>query len=806
MLRVADFKYALRLLKRSPGFTLMTVLVLAGGLAISIYTHAVLGTMLYKALPLPDSDSIVRVLGTREGMPAAIDAYTMSEMRQDIRTLTDVGVYSDQTVQITDEGTSRSVNTTYADINLFQFAGVKPLMGRGFVSGDEVSGAERVAVISYKLWQSVFGGDPDILDKTIRINHNPTRIVGVMPQDFAFPVASAMWLPFSTRELRPTGYIEQTVSAYGRIAKGASLAEANIETDSLLRRTQQQHPRPDADEKNLDGTLVSTFQMAQMGPDGPVIYAILNVVSIFILLLACVNVGNMLLARTNERIREVAVRVALGAPRWRLVMQMMLDSVIMCLTGGALAILLAGWALHATNRFLNSNFEGDLPYWWHWGMDAGTILAGAAFVLLAIALVSALPTYSATRVNANTLLRDGTRGARGRASGRISRILVTIEIVLISVIMLVGSAMAIVAFRAAHVDYGMDITRLLTMPVDLDGEKYAKPEDQLLFFNRTLDAMRRDSDIEAAMVMQDQGERSFAIDDAEYGNADDYPKAMLVVMSGTPTPLATRLVAGRGFDDRDTATGMKSIVVSEALAKAYWPGSSPLGRRVRILQDGKPLEQRIVVGIVGDIRRGDNLLTTDDKTYAALYVPMAQMSIPSAHILARYRGSEQAGRAAMQRAVASIDSYVVPGGVVSYNEVLEKITLMATTMTDLFVRCGLFAILLAMTGIYGLTSNAIVQRTQEIGVRRALGATDQGIIRFFLRQAVRQLAIGFIASGLLSIVLLYLVAQFTGVSAITLVLVAAAVAGIVSALVFLASVIASRRAVSHPPAVSLRYE
>lgn len=806
MLRMADIKYALRLLRKSPGFTLTTILVLAGGLAISIYTNTVLGTMLYKPLPLPDSGSVVRVLGMREGMPAAIDAYTMSEARQDVRTLTDMGVYADQSAQITEEGTARSVNTTYGDVNLFEFAGVRPLMGRAFASGDETLGAERIVVISYKLWQSVFGGDPAILDKTIRIDQKPTRIVGVMPKDFAFPVASAMWLPFSTRELHPTGYVDQTLSAYGRLAKGTSVAEANLEFDSLLTRFQQQHPRPNADEKNLDGSLVSTFQMAQMGPDGPVIYAILNVVSLFILLLACVNVGNMLLARTNERIREVAVRVALGAPRWRLVIQMMLESVIICVVGGVLAVLLAGWALHSTNRFLNSNFEGDLPYWWRWGLDTGTVVAGGVFVLLAIALVSALPTYSATRVNANTLLRDGTRGARGRTSGRISRILVTVEIVLISVVMLVGSAMAIVAYRAAHVDYGMDITRLLTMPVDLQGEKYAKPDDQLLFFNRTLDAMRRDNEIEAAMVMQDQGERQFAIDDAEYGNANDYPKATLVVMSDTPTPLATRLIEGRAFDGRDNATGLKSIVVSESLAHAYWPQGSALGRRIRLIKDGATQEQRIVVGVVGNIRRGDNLLTTDDKTYAALYVPMAQMIVPSAHILARYRGAEQAGRVSMQRAVTSIDGYVVPGGVVSYNELLEKITLMATTMTDLFVRCGIFALLLAMTGIYGLSSNAIVQRTQEIGVRRALGATDQGIVRFFLGQGVRQLAIGFVISGLLSVALLYLVAQFTGVGVVTLALVAIAVAAIVSGLVIVASFVASRRAVAQEPAVSLRYE
>jgi hypothetical protein len=280
-----------------------------------------------------------------------------------------------------------------------------------------------------------------------------------------------------------------------------------------------------------------------------------------------------------------------------------------------------------------------------------------------------------------------------------------------------------------------------------------------------------------------------------------------VVSSESPVPVGTRLIEGRNFDARDSADGLKSVVISQTLAQTYWPGASALGRPIRLVNDaGVVQEQRVVVGVVSDVRRGQDLFTTDRRTFAALYVPLPQAVQSGTNLLVRHRGDEGAARDALYRAVAKLDSYLVPGPVRSYSEMQRKLTLMATTMTDLFVRCGLFALLLAMTGIYGLTSNAIVQRTQEIGLRRAIGASDGSIVALFLRQSGRTLSVGLGASALISFAILYFLAKFAGVGAAALSAVAVAVALSGAALVLLATYISTRRAVAPEPSVALRYE
>lgn len=809
MLYAADFRYALRLLRKSLGFTALTALVLAGGLGISIYTYAVLNTMLYKPLPIPDGGEVVRVSGEREGRLATIGAYELNEIRSaGPRSFAQIGAYqTEAAILSSDDGMARALDGVRAEWNLFEFSGVRPLIGRGFVRDDGIDGAEPVVVIGYTVWQTLFNGAPDVVDKVVRINNTPTRVVGVMPEGFAFPTSATVWLPLNEPAMHPTGYTDESLDVYARLRKGVTRDTASSELSALLERVQRENPRTKAKEDALDAIRVLTFQEMQTYPDGPLVFGVLNTVSVFILLLACVNVGNMLLARTNERLREIAIRVALGAPRLRLMFQMMLESVLICAIGGVCAIAIAAWALHATNGFMMTSLEGHLPYWWNWGLDLRSTAAGLLFVLLAVALVSALPTYSATSINSNTILRDGTRGARGRTSGRISRALVTLQIVLISVIMVVGSSMAIIAYRAAHIDFGIDTTRLLTMSIALPESTYPSQDKQALFFERFLSQLRSDQAIEAAMISSSLGETRFAVDDREYHDIDDYPIATAITMSDSPQPLGSRILDGRMFDSRDAADGLQTAIISETMARTYWPGESALGRRLRLIdEEGKALEQRTVVGVMSDVRRGENLLVTDSKTYASIYVPLRQSPGPSGAVLVRYRASQADARNAMYKAISRVDSYVVPTAVSNYSEILQKLTIMATAMTDIFVKSGIFALLLAMTGIYGLSSNAVVQRTHEIGLRRAIGASDFEIVRMFIVSGMKQLAVGLVVSTLISVAIMIMVSRFAGIGFLTLAGIGLFVAFTVSALVLVAVYISTKKAVEYEPAVALRYE
>jgi hypothetical protein len=404
-----------------------------------------------------------------------------------------------------------------------------------------------------------------------------------MPARFTFPLTTELWLPLSTRDLDPPGFSESTIQAYARLRPGVSAGAAEAELTGLLQRVQRQ--RSNASEQDLGVAVVMSFQKAQWGTFGPRVFGVLNSLAFAILLLACVNVGNLLLARTNERIKEISVRVALGAGRVRLIVQMMLENVIICVLGGLLALFIAARALKATTGFFTAMTDRlgvSQPFWWQWGLDSSIAVAAVLFLLLTIALVSVLPVYSVTSVSPSSLLRDGTHGARGRSSGRISRALVTMEVALISIAMLVGSAVAVIAYRAVNFDFGMDTTDLFMMQVELPTETYDTAEKQLSFHQRYLAELRGNGRIEAATIMQELGETRFGVASAEYFSEEDYPRAMLVTLSETPAPIGPTLREGRDFDSRDSAAGLPTVIVSKTLAEMHWPAESALGKRIEL--------------------------------------------------------------------------------------------------------------------------------------------------------------------------------------------------------------------------------
>ena len=797
---LSDLKYAFRLLMKSPWFTLLTVMVLAGGLAISIYTFASLSTIIYKDLPLPGGGSIVRVRRIENGGATPLDAYDLATMRGSIRTLAEIGAYRDsQWALLGDEGSSLSARATHTEWNMFELTRTPPLIGRGFVRDDQREGAEPVAVIGYDFWQTAFAGDPAALGKVVTVNGRPTRIVGIMPERYAFPNNHEAWLPLTERELDPSGTGQTGLEVYARLASGISAEAAEAELTGLLQNLERQ--RPGGDAESPGAVDVATFQRAQLGVLGPRIFAVLNALAFAILLLACVNVGNLMLARTNERMKEISVRVALGAPRLRLVVQMMLENVVICVVGGGLAVALAGRALEATDGFLRALIEVPISFWWRWSLDGAAVAAAGIFVLATILLVSVLPTLGLSSVDPISLLRDGTRGAGGRTTGRISRCLVTIEVVLISVVLLAGGTVAVIAYRMANFDWGIDTTDLYMTQVELPAETYATPEAQASFYERLLAELRVQGGVEAAKITRELGPARFAVDDFErYG---DYPMALLVAMSETPSELVTALVEGRNFDSRDSAAGARTAIVSEALARIYWPGQSALGRRITVMAENGTADQRTVVGVVRNIRY--NPVTASDASFAAIYAPLPQLTVPRVQVVVRHRGGEAQVRDAVYEAIANVDAAVPGGRVMSYDSALSQLTIFATTLTNVFIGCGAFAILLAMTGICGLSSNAVVRRTHEIGLRRALGATNRSIIALFLAQGGRQLAIGLSISALLSIGTLVLLAGIAAVAAPVAATMSIAVVLVVSGLVLISIYVSVRGAVRREPSVALRH-
>jgi hypothetical protein len=545
-----------------------------------------------------------------------------------------------------------------------------------------------------------------------------------------------------------------------------------------------------------------TFQRASLGDGGGVLFAVLNVIALAILLLACANVGNMLLARTNERLGEIAVRVALGAPRRMLIAQMTLESLIIGVLGGVIALLLAAWWLRETNRILQS-LGLSLPYWMHWGLDAPTIAAAVVFVLLAVLLLSALPILSASAVQSADLLRENTRGTQGRASGRITRFLVTLQIVLISLVMVAGGALTIIAGRFVDVEFGINTDRLLfleayppqNMPVvDLD-------QDYRRFDRQMLAELRADKSIEAVMMWTQTADARFVVDGAAEGEAS------VIVSSDAPVRLGAQLLEGRYFDHREIVGGARSAMITKTLAETYWPGVSAIGRRIEILGDsgkrGRPLT---VVGVVNDVLDPSRVLQVDRRAYTALVLPPTlEIYKAPGEFLVRYQGDEEETRRAMQRIVdrmgATLSRPIAP-----YGEELRRSIALASAMTDAFKAAGLFALLLGLTGIYGLCRNEVVRRTGEIGLRRAVGASERSILQLLLRQSVRRLLVGLLLGGLLSVLALFALLKFAALGSLTLFVIGLSVVMIISLLVAGSSYFSARGVLRPEPAEALRHE
>jgi len=797
---MTDLRYALRLLAKSPWFTALTVIVLTGGLGISLFTYSALSMMIYRDLPLPGGGSIVRI--GYGGWPdfGPLDAYELAELRAQARSVEEIGAYRESRALVGEPGASRSVLSAEMDWRGFEFTRVQPLLGRGFVRDDAGAGAEPVAVIGYAIWQSAFAGEPGVVGTLARVNGRPTRIVGVMPEGYAFPLNKGLWLPIPVAELEPAGYTGNRFDAYARMRPGVSVAAAETELRALLQRLRL--AQPDPDERARDAVSILSFQDESWGVFGTVVFVVLNLLSLSILLLAAVNIGNLLLARTNARMNEIGVRIALGAPRFRLVLQMALENVVLCALGGALAIFLAAKALAATSSFVRGLLGDNAPFWWTWSLDSELVLAAGLLLLLTVAVVSLLPALSVMKADPNALLKDSARAGRGLETGRISRAFVTVEVALISAVMLVGSVVALIADRTTSFGWGMDTANLYMMGVDLPAERYPKVEDRSSFYDRLLAELRATPGIEAARVMDTAGGAALAIEGVEYATPAARPTAWVVVLSESPVPIGPPLIEGRTFDSSDDAAGLETALVSRSLASEQWPGQSPLGETVEVSFGDATTERRVIVGVVGDIAIDPVGMTAAGNS--AIYVPLPQRIVPSTQFMVRHRGAETVARSAMYEALARIDPTIAPN-IQTYDWAIQQVTLFSRTIMKLFAGSGAFAILLAITGIYGVSSNAVVLRTHEIGLRRALGATNRGVIGLFVKQSARQLTVGLSISALLSVAVLVVIRQSFSIRVGELVAIGGSVAFVVSATVLLSVYLAVRRGIRLDPSLALRH-
>ena len=751
MLHLQDVRYAFRLLARSPFFTLLTLVVLAGGMGVTVFTFSFLYTAMLRPIPLSGGERIVRLQAVEDGSVRSFDAADFARMRPQIATLSDVGLWNSRDVVMGSAeggGARRVLETTAVEWTLFDATRTPPALGRAFRPDDEAPGAAPVIVLSHRTWILAFGGDSTVVGRRVLLNGVSTEVVGVMPPGYGFPVAADSWVPLGSavREASEPG--RYAVSAFGRLADGATREQASQELETLLRRDRSDRPPVAADSSGTRlGVLVRSFPMAQMGDEGPYVFGILNLMAVLILLLACVNVANLLLARANERSRELAVRLALGASRARLAIQALWEPVALVTIGGGLATALAAWGLGVVNRWAQQHMEGNLAFWWVWGMDTPTIIAAGGFMTVTIAALGGVMAVRATSTRFHDVLRDSGTRAGGRGAGRAARALVVTQVATVTVLLFFGVLSGIAAHRFANMNPGYDTTRLLASSVEPEAARYATTDARRALWTRLYDGMSAWPEVEHVVVRARLGEGDDESGALEFGDgrtlaAGATPRAWVQGVLGSLEALGIATLEGRPLTPGDRAGQAGVALVSRAAAQRYWPGKSPVGERVRLPGTGETGEDtwRTIVGVVDDVMYGDEF--SRDRSAVAVYVPLTQHDAGWVTLLFRHRGDAAAAQAALHTTVTTVDPQLVPSRVSTYDEILEKSALIARSVSRLFAICFAFALLLAVSGTYGLMARSIGMRTREIGVRRALGASDRSIQQLLLGQGGRQLGIG----------------------------------------------------------------
>ena len=743
MFQLNDIRYAFRLLFRSPRFTLLTVLVLSGGLALSIFTFSFLYTAMVKPLPLSEGAGIVRVEQRVNGRTRSLDAANVALMRPSVRTLSGMGAFASRSFVLGDAERRYVLDATITEWNIFEMTRVRPALGRALRADDQLPGAEPVIVLSHRTWQALFGSDPEILNTAITLNGARTRIIGVMPRGYGFPVASDSWVPMSEGLFAPAQPGSSFVNLYARLAPGVSARQAQVELDALLQRAQDTRQVPGTPETQAS-TAVRPFPMAQFDDQGPLLLLVMNLLASLILLLACINVTNLLLARANERAREVAVRMALGASRARLVMQSLWESIVLCLAGGALAVGLAAWGLRFINNWAQNNLSGNLAFWWVWRLDRASLIAAGIFITVTMTLLSGVVAARVTGSRFTGMLRDASARSGGRREGRVSRALVVTQVATVSVLMLVGVLSVLVAQRVVHMDVGYETDRLLSTAVGLPDDTYGNAERRAQFYRALAEDLKRAVPLESALLRArladiENENAAFDLEGAPPARAELRPRAYLQAALGPLETLGITQRSGRFFDDRDDLRGVPVAIVSSAFAARHFPGRSALGRRIRLTGLGAT-EWRTVVGVASDVLQGSPF--SRRRSANAIYIPLAQSGPANTTLFLKHKGDAVAAQAAFYQSLLAVDSRITPPAISTYEEILSKSSLLASSTAKLFALCFGFALLLAVSGTYALMARAIGRRTREIGIRQALGATEHSVVRLLLGQGGRQLGKG----------------------------------------------------------------
>ena len=800
-----DLRHSLRLLLKHKGFTVVAVLTLALGIGVNTAMFSVLNTFLFRSLPYPHSEQLIRVWCTSpHSQTWPHSAANFFDQHDQNTVFEKLAAYNFTSRHLTEDGhTAERLLGLAATADFFPMMGVAPALGRTFKPEEFEPGADNVVVLTDRFWSRRFGSDPNIVGRKIQLDGKSVEVVGVMPPGFEHPILWGpidIWQPLSFTPERKTNRGNNYLSEFGRLKPGVTIQQAEQSMVALAANIANQNKSNSGESVRLE-----PLQRSMSDSIGRTVMWFTFGLSAFVLLIACANLANLQLVRTAARARELAVRAALGAGRWRLLRHSLIESIVLALIGGIVSLVLALAAV----RFISTRLFTDLP-----GASVQLDYKVFGFALLCSLLTGVLfgtvPAWLASRTDLNLALRENSRGSTaGRSQNRLRHTLIIGEVAFAMVLLAAAGLFLRGLQRFINADPGWHVDGLLTASMSLRGEKYKDDKQRVVFLNELENRLRTLPGVQHAAiggsnpVFGFNSSSSFLIEGQPEPPPDKYPEMFFETVSGDYfDTLGARLQQGRTFNASDTADHPAVVIINETTARTFWPNENPIGKRIS--NTGPKKEYQEVVGVVNDLAFPGNL--GEPYTRFEAFVPMTQAAPNFLMLVMRTSGNPDALGNSLRSAVASLDPdqpvYRIRTARAAVDSGLGSISLLGSLL-GAFAMVGL---ILAAIGIYGVVSYTVVQRTGELGIRMALGAQSRDVLWLVLGKGALLILVG----GLFGIAGAY------GVSKLLLAfipslptrdpMIVALTGGALAVVALLACYIPARRATRVDPLVALRSE
>ncbi|HEX8136906.1 MAG TPA: ABC transporter permease [Pyrinomonadaceae bacterium] len=810
-----DLRYSARTLLKQPGFVVVIISILALGIGANTTIFSVVNAVLIRPLPYEAPERIVMIWETNPGkrLPRSIvSPANFLDWRAQNHVFENLAAFRFWYYTVTGHGEPERYQGARVSASFFPLLGVKPQLGRNFVPEEEEFGRDHVVLLSHSLWQRRFGSDPKIIGQALTIDGEPFTVIGVLPASFRFTrVLNAdleLWMPlaFAPQQLTRA---DHSITVYGRLKRGVSLAQAQAEMDSIMRRLEQEYPETNAGW----GARVNNLHEQAIQPIRPTLLILLVVVG-FVLLIACANVANLLLTRATARHKEVAIRLALGSGQFRLIRQLLVESVLLALLGAAAGLLLAYWGIDVLNAVVPEN---KVPRLEKFSLDPLVLVFTLATTVVVGVVVGLIPGLRSSRLNLSESLKEGGRAVSETPGRRRLRNLFVILEVALTVPLLIGAGLMLrSSLRLQNVERGINLKNVLTMQTSLPKAKYSTPQQTANFYQQVLQRLQTEPGVEAASAVN-------FIPLAKLGDAttlsiegreppptgEEEAVSYRVIDQNYFRTMGIPLLRGRYFTEQDNSQSQPVVMINETMARRYWPNEEPLGRRLRVQFPAAKVpwrpeandNWRTIVGVVGDVKE-EGL----GETEAEIYLPYLQNPSSLMNLLVRSSSDPLRLVSGVRNQVWAVDRDQPVYNIKTMEDVVGESFAEPNVITSLLATFAALALVLAAIGVYGVISYSVAQRTHEIGVRMALGAQHSHVLKMIVGQGLKLILIGLAIGVAMAFVVTRVISSLlfgvTATDPLTFIATSLLLVGVA----LLASYVPARKALKVDPMIALRHE